>query len=111
MHTEIKKIVKQINKRKLTNNTQRTLFALLTSKNEWVARTALRIPSVGARIRDLRKPQFGSFAVSCVSAKGLERRPRKSVSTNRQTFYRLDQNSVTVNKVVKVFKGVIATTK
>ena len=107
MQSDVKNIVRKINRRQLTNNTQRALFALLTAKTEWVARTAINVPSVGARIRDLRKPQFGRFAVQCATANKLERRARKGAST-RQTFYRLDPQSVTAKKVTKVFEGVIA---
>jgi hypothetical protein len=107
MQSDIQNLVSKINKRRLTNNTQRALLALLTSKSEWVARTAMRIPSIGARIRDLRKAQFGRFTVQCASANRLERRTRRNSA--RQTFYRLDPNSVTAAKVARVFKGVIAT--
>lgn len=109
MHSNVKTLVSRINRRRLTNNTQKALLALLTANEEWVSRSSIRVPSVGARLRDLRKPQFGGFKVECASANKLERRTRRGSSGNRQTFYRLNPNSVTLSKVVKVFEGVINT--
>lgn len=108
MDKNIMKVVKQVNRRNLTNNTQRVLFALLTATTEWVPRTSLRIPSVGARIRDLRKTQFGGFRVQCMTAAKLERKGVRNSTSTRQTFYRLDPASVTSSKVNRVFEGVIA---
>ncbi len=108
MQENVRNIVNRIDRRQLTNNTQRALLALLTSKDEWVSRSSIRVPSVGARLRDLRKPQFGAFKVECVSATRLERPVRRGTVT-RQTFYRLNPNSVTVARVQKVFEGVIVT--
>lgn len=107
MDKNIMNLVKRVNKRLLTNNTQRALLALLTADTEWVSRTSLRIPSVGARLRDLRKSQFGGFKVQCTTASKLARKTKGA--TSRQTFYRLDPATVTVNKVTKVLEGVITT--
>lgn len=109
MQNEVKSMVSRINKRRLTNNTQRVLLTLLTSKSEWVSRTSIRIPSVSARLRDLRKAQFGGFKVECASANKLERKTRKGAVHSRQTFYRLNPTSVTTSRVAKVFEGVINT--
>ncbi len=105
MQDDIKTLLAKINRRKLKNNTQKVLFALLTSKKEWVSRTSLKIPSVGSRLRDLRKPQFGSFQIQCTSANKLGRRSQENC---RPTYYRVDPSSVTLNKVAKVFEGVVA---
>lgn len=110
MDKNVKNIVRQVeqNRRALTNNTQRALLALLTATTEWVPRTALRsIPSVGSRIRDLRKPSFGGFRVKCSTAGQLDR--KTSAAGSRQTFYRLDPSSITMNRVQRVFEGVIVT--
>lgn len=107
MQTEIKNMISKIDRRKLTNNTQRALLALLTATTEWVPRTSINVPSVGARLRDLRKTEFGQFQVQCKRPRQLERKTR----TANQTFYRLDPKSVTLKKVQKVFEGVISTAK
>lgn len=104
MKKEVKQLVSRVNRRQLTN-TQKALLALLTAKEEWVARTSIRVPSVGARIRDLRKSEFGSFRVTC----GTATTAKVTTRTPRQTFYRLDPNSVTLSRVTKAFKGVITT--
>lgn len=105
VNAEVRNIVKRIDRRKLTNNTQRVLLALLTSQTEWVARTSIRVPSVSARLRDLRKEEFGGFDVECATPNQLARRSR--ANTTRQTFYRLNPRSVTVSKVLAVFEGVV----
>jgi hypothetical protein len=101
------KIVRGVNRRTLNNNVQRVLLSLVSTSNNdgWVARTALRIPSVGSRIRDLRKVEFGGFRVECVSATDLNRRP--SEVTSRQTYYRVVPSTVTVKALSQVLKGVI----
>lgn len=114
----IKNLLASINRRKLKNNTQKVLLTLLTSKTEWVSRSSIRIPSVGARLRDLRKPQFGGFEVECASASKLGKRTRMRTQTVnssaplervRPTYYRVNPSSVTVSRVAKVFEGVINT--
>lgn len=103
-----KQVVSSVNRRRLTNNTQRVLLSLVNASNNggWVARTALRVPSVGARIRDLRKPEYGGFKVECVSATDLNRN-RVSTVTSQQTFYRIVPKTVTVSALQQVLKGVI----
>ena len=118
MQDDVKQLLATINRRKLKTNTQKVLFALLTAKNEWVNRSSIRIPSVGARLRDLRKPQFGGFNVECASASKLGKRTRVktqmttqgqvSLEQTRPTYYRVNPSSVTVSKVTKVFEGVIS---
>lgn len=106
MQDDVKNLLAKINRRKLKSNTQKALFALLTAKNEWVSRSSIRIPSVGARLRDLRKPQFGGFQVECTSASKLGKRSQEN---RRPTYYRVNPSSVTFTKVSKVFEGVINT--
>lgn len=103
----ITQLISKINRRMLKNNTQRVLFSLLTSKEDWVSRSSLRVPSASARLRDLRKPEFGAFDVQCVSATELNR-PSRSRGNHRPTFYRLNPRTVTVARVTAVFEGVIA---
>ena len=98
-------IVNKINRRKLTNNTQRVLHSLLTAKGGWISRTAFKVPSAGARLRDLRKNQFGGFVVECVSANNLNKKRKSSVT--RPTYYRINPRSVTATSLEQAFKGVI----
>ena len=104
----VKEVVSRVDRRQLRNNTQKVLLSLLnpTSKDGWVARTALRVPSASARVRDLRKAEFGGFQVECISASELGRRTASTV-TSKQTFYRLVPNTVTVSAVQRALKGVI----
>ncbi|HVI39878.1 MAG TPA: hypothetical protein VM577_04390 [Anaerovoracaceae bacterium] len=110
INDNVRRIVDRIDRRKLRNNTQRVLLALLTSNEEWVSRTALRVPSVGARLRDLRKERFGGFQVQCHTATELKRQ-HATRSTNRPTFYRLNPRTVTLHRVMKAFEGVITNSK
>lgn len=98
------RLISNIDRKNLKNNTQRVLFSLLTSKEDWVSRSSLRVPNVGSRLRDLRKKEFGAFDVECVTAADLNRSNRSP----RSTFYRLNPRSVTVARVHAVFEGVIA---
>lgn len=102
MNKSVRNFVKKLNPRRFTNNTQRVLYSLLTrnSKDEWVSRSALRIPSASARLRDLRKPQFGGFDVRCASAKSLG-------LSGTGFFYQIPQKSMTLNRLSTVFEGVI----
>jgi hypothetical protein len=72
---------------------------LLAAEGEWVSRSQLaKIPSATARVRDLRKEQFGSFRVECKSSDDLEKRTSK-----RTFYYRIDANRVTKKQLEKLF--------
>jgi len=109
----VTKMVNQISRRTLTNDSQRALLTLLKprSKDGWVARTAIPVNSI-ASVRSLRTSKFGGFDVECVTAGELkEISPRRSVSssvTDQQTFYRVVPSSVTESSLRVVFKGVIS---
>lgn len=105
--TNVRQLVRQINRRQLKNNTQRVLLALLTAGDQWVSRSSLRVPSAGARLRDLRKAQFGQFNVECRTASELKRSVTVNNKGGRVTFYRINPQTVTVNRVMKAFEGVI----
>jgi hypothetical protein len=114
VNRQASRFVERINRRALSNNTQRVLHSLLTpqANDGWVARTAIPVPSATARIRELRRPEFGGFKVECITAEQLKsrnpsRRVRSSVTDN-QTFYRVVPSSVTVTALRQVFKGVIS---
>lgn len=95
MKSQVLQSVLKIDRKQLRNNTQKAAYALLraaVSGNPWVPRTKLRIPSAPARIRDLRKVEYGRFDVECVPANFMEvTRGRKvtSKATSNQTYYRL----------------------
>ena len=73
MNSKVSQLVKSINRKKLTNNTQKVLLSLLLREGKWVARTAFKVPSVGSRCRDLRTKSFGCFVIECVSANKLKK--------------------------------------
>lgn len=99
MRREVRNLLDKINRRSL-NNTQRVLLRLLNADGEWVSRTAIRIPSVGSRIRDLRKAEFGAFGVRCATASELQRR----ATSGKATFYALDPRTVTSTRVRQAFR-------
>ncbi|MDP2685246.1 MAG: hypothetical protein Q8P20_09515 [bacterium] len=105
---QVSEVVAGINRRQLKNNTQRVFLSLVkaATNDGWIARTSLRVPSAGARIRDLRKSKFGGFVVECASASDLNRNGISTV-TSRQTFYRIVPKTVTVSALNQVLKGVI----
>lgn len=113
MKKNVSKIVDGISRNRLTNNTQKVLLSLLKpgTKDRWVARTSFRVPSATARVRELRKEEFGSFVVECIPADTLSTQsPKRCVTssvTSRQTFYRIKPSSVTVTALKKIFKGVM----
>ena len=104
---QVNNILQSVERRDLVNNVQRVFLSLVNADGDgWVPRTALRVKSASARIRDLRKDEFGGFRVECASANDLNKSGRSKVTT-RQTFYRIVPRSVTVSRVGKVLKGVI----
>jgi len=100
MKAAITTFVRKLNTRSFNNNTQKALHRLLTAKGDgWVSLNDFRIPSVGSRIRDLRKERFGSFDVACRSASSLERKG------GRHTFYyKINQRNLTLGQVKSVFE-------
>ncbi len=97
----IKSELQSINRRTLTNNTQKVAFRLLGANGEWVSRRDLErnISSAAARVRDLRKSQFGGFNVECASASELNRRGEKG-----SYFYRITPASVKRAQIKTVFR-------
>ena len=105
MRKDVRTLLSRIDRSKLQTNTQKVLYRLLNSENEWISRSTIKVPSVGSRLRDLRKEQYGAFEVECTTARKLRKRTR--AATNHPTFYRLKSSSVTCKKVASIFKGVI----
>lgn len=100
MKSSIATFVDTLNPRHFNNNTQKALYKLLTAPSDgWVRLNDFRIPSVGSRIRDLRKDEFGSFKVLCRSASSL------GLKGGRHTFYyRIAQRSLTLGRIKRVFE-------
>lgn len=96
----IKNILSKINRRTLTNNTQRAALSLLQANGDWVSRKSLEknISSVAARIRDLRKSQFGAFTVECSSASQLNKRGDRTAY-----FYRIQPSKVSKSQMQAIF--------
>lgn len=100
---ELKQVIKGVSRTNLTNNTQRVAYKLLGAEGQWLSRTQIAgkgITSVAARIRDLRKPQFGNFKVECKSAGELGKRSSK----RGVYYYRINPTTVSKKQVTKVFK-------
>jgi hypothetical protein len=96
----LKTTIQEIQKKtKITNNTQRVGMRLLTAEGEWLPRSRLsRIPSATARVRDLRKDEFGAFQVECKSSDDLERK-----TSQRTFYYRINPNKVTRKQIQTLF--------
>ena len=102
----IGQFLKRVNASTLTNNTQRVLHRLLSARGSWVQATELHqavpaktLEATTARVRDLRKDEFGSFAVECKSARDLKR-----AGGVRTYFYRINPRNVTVRQVVSALR-------
>lgn len=101
MRAEISTVLSRVNRRNLTNNSQRALYRLLSADGEWVPRTQIRVPSVGSRVRDLRTPKFGQFQVECATSTDLKRRVRDG---RVLTYYRIKPATVTQDQVTRAFR-------
>jgi hypothetical protein len=103
MNTAVLSYVSGLNRRNFSNNQQRVLHTLLTTRNEggWVKRSSIRVPSVSARLRDLRKERFGNLDIECVPAVELGQ------NGNQYAFsYRINTRNLTVSQLRRVFEGV-----
>jgi hypothetical protein len=90
--------IKNIQK-KITNNTQRVGVRLLSANGDWLPRSRLRsVPSATARVRDLRKEEFGGFKVECKSSSELATK-----SSRRTFYYRIDPKTVTTKQIKTLF--------
>ncbi len=103
----IQDIVSRVDTSRLRNNTQRVLLQMLSKGDEWIERTALKVPSAASRIRDLRMERFGGFTVECQTARQLGR----NVKDGARRFYRLAPSTITLKRLNRIFEGVINTAK
>ncbi len=96
-----KNIINEINTRRLTSNTQKAAHRLLSANGRWLSRADLSrtVKSAAARIRDLRKDEFGAFEVECRSAIELNKQ-----GNYRSFYYRINPNSVTKSQIARVFR-------
>jgi len=102
----VRDFLTRVDQRNITSNTQRVLCRLLHANGGWVqgddiCQTVLSVATnlteaTTARVRDLRKPQFGGFPVECRSARQLHRAGGQKVF-----FYRILPERVTVKQVAK----------
>lgn len=90
-----------VSKVKTTNNTQNVARKLIMADGQWVSRKDLErvASSAAARVRDLRKAEFGRFQVECKSAAALKKTGKRT-----DYFYRIPSQSVTTQKVKAVFR-------
>jgi hypothetical protein len=90
----------RVNSSRFTNNTQRVLHRLLTANGDWISRDELNrvARSASARVRDLRKVQFGNINVQCSSATALGR-----VGNHNTFYYRINPRNVTIRQANSVF--------
>lgn len=95
----VSKKLGSVNPRRLSSNTQKAAWRLLNANGRWLSRTDLArtIGSAAARVRDLRKAEFGSFRVECKQAPELNKR-------GKSFFYRINPNTVTHQQVETVFR-------
>ncbi|HMC00006.1 MAG TPA: hypothetical protein VKN14_03105 [Flavobacteriaceae bacterium] len=98
---KIDSVLRGVNRRNLTNNTQKVALKLLKANGSWVRRSDLErvATSASARVRDLRKPQFGRFQVECESAATLNRN-----GSQHTFFYRIRPSTVSKRQVETVFR-------
>ncbi len=95
----MKNTLQGVNRRNFTNNTQRAAYRLLNAGGTWVSRADIErtVTSAAARIRDLRKDEFGSFTVECAAASDLGKR-------GTGFFYRIPMSTVRRSQVKTVFR-------
>lgn len=101
MKKTIQTSIQNIKTRNLTNNTQRVGLRLLSADGAWIPRSRLtKIPSATARVRDLRKAEFGSFPVECKSSDELNKKVSK-----KTYYYRINPNKVTQKQISALFSA------
>lgn len=95
----IQMTIQNIKNNNITNNTQRVGLRLLNAAGGWIPRSRLtNIPSATARVRDLRKEQFGGFQVECKSSEELKKKTSK-----KTYYYRINPNKVTKKQISMLF--------
>jgi hypothetical protein len=101
MNTNIANYITGLNRRNFTNNTQRALHVLLMASlngTGWVSRGSVRVASAPARIRDLRKADYGQFEIQCASSFQLGR-----TGGTRTTFYKINTQGISLAQLRTVF--------
>ena len=97
-----RQMVSSVDSRKLRNNTQRVLVALLRAEGEWVPRSNVRVANATSRMRELRRPEYGGFDVQVATAAELGR-----TGGTRQTYYRINPRTITVDRVATVLRDAV----
>lgn len=96
----VKSVIKNVNRKSLMTNAQRVAYTLLNANGQWVPRTQLTrvAKSATARVRDLRKAEFGKFTVDCQPASALNRK-----GDSHTFFYRIRPTTVKKTQISTVF--------
>lgn len=97
-----RQMVSSVDSRKLRNNTQRVLVALLRAEGDWVPRSNVRVANATSRMRELRRPEYGGFDVQVATAAELGR-----TGGARQTYYRINPRTITADRVVAVLRDAV----
>lgn len=103
----IKNILDSLDTNKL-NNRQKVLRALLL-RDDWTARTTLKVPNVRSRISELRQDKYGGFNIKCINAKQLQsyKRVRPSKLTKQQTYYQIETSRIKKEQLLAAFSPAI----
>ena len=97
-----RQMVSSVDSRKLRNNTQRVLVALLRAEGDWIPRSNVRVANATSRMRELRRPEYGGFDVQVATAAELGR-----PGGSRRTYYRLNPRTVTAERIASVLQTAI----
>lgn len=97
-----RQMLSSVDSRRLRNNTQRVLVALLRAEGDWVPRSTVRVANATSRMRELRRPEYGSFDVQVATAAELGR-----PGGARRTYYRLNPRTITAERVATVLRDAI----
>jgi len=97
-----RQMVSSVDSRRIRNNTQRVLLALLRAEGEWVPRTTVRVANATSRMRELRRPEYGGFDVQVATASELGR-----PGGARRTYYRLNPRTITSDRIVTVLRDAV----
>lgn len=102
MRKEIREFVTSLDRKSFTNNVQRVMHTLLLasiSGKEWISTKSFRTRSAAARLRDLRKEEYGGFDVRCKQASEIERN-----GSQYTYFYSVGASGLTLTKLRKLFQ-------
>jgi hypothetical protein len=97
-----RQMVSSVDSRRIRNNTQRVLLALLRAEGDWVPRTSVRVRNATSRMRELRRSEYGGFDVQVATASELGR-----PGGSRRTYYRINPRTITADRVAVVMRDAV----